>query len=342
MSNFGALPLIAITMGDPAGVGPELSLRALADDSLRALCRPLVFGDAWILQHIADEQGLSSAHPVVTLADWTHGVQIDSPTVVDCGELAPGTVRPGRIDRECGRAACRYIEAAVDACVSGTGAAVVTNAIHKESLHLAGVPHAGHTELLAARTGTTRYCMMLASESLLVSFVTTHIGYADVPQKLSHGRVLDVIELTYAALKRLRTRPMRIAVCGLNPHAGEHGLFGNREEERFITPAVEAARAKGIDVEGPLPPDTTFLPQRVSTRGAIVCMYHDQGHIPFKMQAFDTGVNITLGLPIVRTSVDHGTAFDIAWQGSAQPSSLIQAVLWAVRLASDLKGDADT
>lgn len=334
MPRCQGLPIIAITMGDPAGIGPELSLRVLADDSIREWCLPLVLGEAWILQEIAERRHWTPPRRIISLADWVNGTKVEAPTLIDCAELPQGSVQPGRIDRECGRAACRYIEAAIKACQTGRAAAVATNPIHKESIRLAGVPFPGHTELFAERTGTQRYCMMLAAESLLVSFVTTHIGYAQVPQQLSVERVQDVIALTHAALQRLRNRPPRIAVCGLNPHAGEHGLFGDREEERFIIPAIEAARAKGMEIEGPLPPDAAFLPERLQSCGAIVCMYHDQGHIPFKMQHFDKGVNITLGLPIVRTSVDHGTAFDIAWQGVARPSCLIQALRWAVRLSS--------
>ncbi len=175
--------------------------------------------------------------------------------------------------------------------------------------------------------------MMLASDPITTSFVTTHIGIADVPTNIPQERILEVIELTADAMQRLRGKSPRIAVCGLNPHAGEHGLFGRQEEERFIEPAIVAARARGFDVEGPLPPDAAFVQSKREQVDAFVCMYHDQGHIPFKMLAFDTGVNITLGLSVIRTSVDHGTAFDIAWQGRASPTSLYQAVRWAARLA---------
>ncbi len=174
---------------------------------------------------------------------------------------------------------------------------------------------------------------MLYSDALIVSMATTHIGYADVPRKLSARRVFDTIELTAAAVKRITGRAPRLGVCGLNPHAGEHGLFGRREEERFVAPAVTRARRRGIVVEGPLAPDAAFTTNQRKRFDAFVTLYHDQGHIPFKMLAFDTGVNITLGLPIVRTSVDHGTAFDIAWRGVADPCSLFSAIRVAARLA---------
>ena len=191
----------------------------------------------------------------------------------------------------------------------------------------------GHTEIFAARTNAARSCMMQYSEEITCSFVTTHVGYAEVPRLLTRERILDVIELTAAALQRIRGRAPKLAVCGLNPHAGEHGLFGEREEERIIIPAIDAARARGIDVEGPLPADTAFITAKRRATDASVCMYHDQGHIPVKALAFDSAVNTTLGLPIIRTSVDHGTALDIAWQGRANPGSLFAAVSLACKLA---------
>ena len=202
---------------------------------------------------------------------------------------------------------------------------------------MAGVPYPGHTEIFAALTGARRSCMMLHSEALTVSMVTTHIGYADVPGKLSIQRVRDVIELTAEAVERLLGRRPRLGICGLNPHAGEHGLFGQQEEERFIVPALAQSRQEGIVIDGPLPPDACFTAGQRKRFDAIVTLYHDQGHIPFKMLAFETGVNITLGLPIIRTSVDHGTAFDIAWKGIADPQSLYAAIGAALRLARRAK-----
>jgi 4-hydroxythreonine-4-phosphate dehydrogenase len=198
----------------------------------------------------------------------------------------------------------------------------------------------GHTEIFTALTGAKRSCMMLYSDKITVSMATTHIGYYEVPAKLSADRVLNVIELTADAMRQILQREPFLGVCGLNPHAGEHGLFGNREEETFVEPAVKTARERGIQVDGPLVPDAAFTDGRRNKFDAIVTLYHDQGHIPFKMLAFDTGVNITLGLPIIRTSVDHGTAFDIAWQGKAEVASLFSAVTVAADMAvGKMKGN---
>jgi 4-hydroxythreonine-4-phosphate dehydrogenase len=232
-----------------------------------------------------------------------------------------------------GRASYGYIQAAIDAALGGRVAAVVTAPINKEALHAAGFQFPGHTEIFAQRTSAPRSCMMQYSEQITCSFVTVHVGYAEVPELLTESRILEVIELTASALRQIRQREPRLVVCGLNPHAGEQGLFGNREEERVIRPAVAAAREQGIQVEGPLPPDTAFLVENRQTTDAFVCMYHDQGHIPVKALAFDTAVNTTLGLPIIRTSVDHGTAGDIAWQGKARPHSLFAAMKLALKLA---------
>jgi 4-hydroxythreonine-4-phosphate dehydrogenase len=175
--------------------------------------------------------------------------------------------------------------------------------------------------------------MMLTSPALTCSFATVHVGYYEVPALLTTQRITDVIDLTAEAMRRIRGREPKLSVCGLNPHAGESGLFGNREEEEIIQPAIDAARAKGLDIDGPLPSDTAFLPERRASRDAFICMYHDQGHIPLKALAFDSAINTTLGLPVVRTSVDHGTAFDIAWKGKANPNSLFEAVRLAARLS---------
>src|SRR5262249_22803017 len=202
-----------------------------------------------------------------------------------------------------------------------------------EALRLSGVPHPGHTEIFTALTKARRSCMMLCSDVLTVSMVTTHIGYGEVPKKISVQRVLDVIELTAEAMQRMLRRRPRLGICGLTPPAGENGLFGRKEEDRFVEPAVARAVKKGIAIDGPLPPDAAFTSAQRKKFDAIVTLYHDQGHIPFKMLAFDTGVNITLGLPIVRTSVDHGTAFDIAWRGIADPQNLFAAIRVAAELA---------
>jgi len=322
---------IAITMGDPAGIGPEICLRALGDEELRRECIPIVFGDAGVLRRAAEVCSLPTPEQFVT--DAAQLRNLTGPAVYDLKAIDARQVTPGTVDASTGAAAYQYLEAAIELAKQGLVDAVCTAPIHKEALRSAGVPHAGHTEILAARTDNARACMMLTSQTVTCSLVTSHLGYRDVPQALSMERVLEVIELTAAAMRRMRGHEPRIVVCGLNPHAGEHGLFGGGEEERIIGPAVEAAVERGFDVCGPLAPDTAFLPARLKETDAYVCMYHDQGLIPLKMLAFDSAINITLGLPIVRTSVDHGTALDIAWQGKANPNSLYEAIRLAARLS---------
>jgi 4-hydroxythreonine-4-phosphate dehydrogenase len=325
-------PRVGITCGDPAGIGPEIALRALREPRVLERCLPIVFADADLLRRVALACGLAAPEQVVTRDDWTRTPAIDGPTVVDCNAVDADAVRPGEVDADCGRAAYAYLEACTRAVLDGHLDAMATGPIHKESIRRAGIPHPGHTEILATLTGAAFSCMLLTSEHLSVSFVTTHVGYAEVPGLLTRERIRRVIELTAEAMETLRGRPPRLAVCGLNPHAGEGGLFGDREEERVIAPAVEAARAQGIHVEGPVSPDAAFLPSRLESVDVVVCMYHDQGHIPFKQVAFETGVNVTLGLPIIRTSVDHGTAFDIAWKGIADPTSLFHVIELTTRL----------
>jgi 4-hydroxythreonine-4-phosphate dehydrogenase len=315
---MNAKPVIALTMGDPAGVGPELCLRMLADPEVLACSSPVIFGDVRLLQRVATATGL----PFPKNASL-HDIPCDGMDSAQPGQLSPA----------CGTAAYRCIEAAIHEAMSGLVKAIVTAPLNKESLHLAGVPYPGHTEMLAHLTGAKRTCMMLSSEKITTSLVTTHTSLASVPGKLSTTAILDTIHLTAETMRRLRRHEPRLVVCALNPHAGEHGLFGD-EEARLIEPAVAQARQSGLSIEGPLPPDTAFLPDRLANTTAHICMYHDQGLIPFKMLAFETGVNITLGLPITRTSPDHGTAFDIAWTGKANPTSMRQAVLYAVKLAT--------
>jgi len=322
-------------MGDPAGIGPELCLRALQEPALRDCCLPVVFGDSTVFERLAEHGMANPAIARCSLEEWQGMGEVNAPLIVDCSVIDAASLQPGRVSAACGRAAFEYIRHSIKAALDGRLSGVVTAPIHKESLRLAGVPHPGHTEIFTALTGSARSCMMLYSEVLTVSMVTTHIGYAEVPQRLSVERVKDVIELTHQAMRGVLGREPRLALCGLNPHAGEHGLFGHNEEELLLEPALTQARASGIRIEGPLPPDTAFTASVRQRVDAIVTLYHDQGHIPFKMLAFDTGVNITLGLPIVRTSVDHGTAFDIAWKGTASPESLYAAVRVAAGLARE-------
>ncbi|HYG22215.1 MAG TPA: 4-hydroxythreonine-4-phosphate dehydrogenase PdxA [Verrucomicrobiae bacterium] len=331
---MSARPVLGLTMGDPAGIGPEICLRALSEPSVLDQCVPVLFGDAGVLDKVSRLALGSAAHAprLLTLEEWERTAITDA-AVVDCRAIDAAAVEPGRISAACGRAGYVYIEQAIRSALRGQIAGVVTAPIHKEALNLSGIPHPGHTEIFTALTGSRRSCMMLRSEVITVSMVTTHIGYLDVESKLSVERVLNVIELTAEAMRWMLRREPRIGVCGLNPHAGEHGLFGRREEEEIVEPAVKKARESGIDATGPLVPDAAFTKNQRARFDAIVTLYHDQGHIPFKMLAFDTGVNITLGLPIIRTSVDHGTAFDIAWRGTADPSSLFEAIRVAVELS---------
>jgi 4-phospho-D-threonate 3-dehydrogenase / 4-phospho-D-erythronate 3-dehydrogenase len=327
-----SLPRIAITMGDPAGIGPEVCLHLLANAQIARECVPIVFGDAAILARVAAAANLPLQAPVISREQWPSAWStIDRPSILDLQVLAADAVTPGIITAATGRAGFTYVDRAIDAALAGQVAAVSTAPLNKEALHAAGINYPGHTEIFADRTKAARSCMMQYSEEITCTFVTVHVGYRDVPALLTKERILDVIDLTAEGLERLRGRKPKIVVCGLNPHAGEHGLFGDREEERIIIPAIEAARAKGHSIEGPLPPDTAFLPWKRKSTDAFICMYHDQGHIPVKALAFDSAVNTTLGLPIIRTSVDHGTACDIAWQGQANPSSIFAAVRLALR-----------
>ncbi|HUG10334.1 MAG TPA: 4-hydroxythreonine-4-phosphate dehydrogenase PdxA [Opitutaceae bacterium] len=328
------LPRIAVTMGDPAGVGPEICLRLLANPEISRGCVPVIFGDAGVLRRVAETIDVPLTAPVIQKNEWS-GVcrNLSAPSVLDLKCIEADTVTPGKVSAACGDAAFRYVIASIEAGLKGEVDAVSTAPLNKEALHAAGHKYPGHTEIFAERLKASRSCMMQYSEELTCSFVTVHVGYAEVPALLQPARILDVIELTADALLRIRARAPKLLVCGLNPHAGENGLFGDREEERVIVPAIGEARKRGFDVTGPVPPDTAFTPARRKQFDAVICMYHDQGHIPVKMIAFDSAVNTTLGLPVPRTSVDHGTAFDIAWQGKANPSSLFSAVRLAVKLA---------
>ena len=313
MADMGA-PL-AITMGDASGVGPEIVLRSFAAGSLGDGL--VVYGDEAILWHGAELLKLT--------IDW------DRLPIVDLGLLTAGDHRPGVLDAASGAAARSYVERATLDALAGKVAGVVTMPMNKEATQLTDLTFVGHTEFIAALCGTEKVTMMLTNGPLAVTHVSTHCSLSEAIRRVRTDRVLDVIHLTNDVLRRFLDRP-RIAVCGLNPHAGEHGLFGNEDIEH-VAPAIEAAAADGIDATGPHPADTVFYQAVHRHRyDAIVCMYHDQGHAPMKLLAFDTAVNVTLGLPIVRTSVDHGTAFDIAWTGQAFTDSVQHAVDYARKL----------
>jgi 4-hydroxythreonine-4-phosphate dehydrogenase len=322
-------------MGDPAGIGPELCLRLLADTKVANDCVPIVFGDAGVLSRVADKCSLSLPSTILTLKEFENTATDKlSGTLVDVPGLELTDVNAGVVNAQTGAASFAFINSAIDAALAGSVDAVVTGPINKEAWQAAGIKYPGHTELFAERANTDQFCMMMTSADFSCSLVTTHVGYHEVPSLLTSELILQVTELTHSALERIYGHRPKLAMLGLNPHAGEGGLFGNREEENIIMPAVIAARKKGIDITDPLPPDTAFLPWRRAEIDGYICMYHDQGLIPFKAFNFDKGVNITLGLPnLIRTSVDHGTALDIAWQGKAEVSSLISAVELAAKLS---------
>ncbi len=331
-------PIIGLTMGDPAGVGPELVLRALSSTEVSNHCQLWIFGDAAVLHKCSEQTGLTLP-PISVIRPDGIAHKINSgelgakgAVIVDLQAVSTHELKIAQVSGACGQASYAYIQAAIDAALAGHIDAVTTCPINKEALRAGGINYPGHTEMFAERAAAPRWCMMQYSTEITCSFVTVHCGYAEVPALLTRQKVLDVIELTVEALRKIRGSEPVLVVCGLNPHAGEHGLFGDGEEERIIIPAIEDARRQGIKIEGPLPPDTAFLPWKRTATDAFICMYHDQGHIPLKALAFDSAVNTTLGLKVIRTSVDHGTAFDIAWQGQARPDSLFAAL----RLASQL------
>jgi 4-hydroxythreonine-4-phosphate dehydrogenase len=331
-------PLIAVSMGDPSGIGPEICLRLIRHWSPQADYRPVIIGDSRILAEVADRcripfdcdltcDRILPQHLPEQLFDS------DRAGLIDLQVLDHDLVKPGQVTRGAGEASFQYVDWGIDLVRRGQLNALVTAPIHKESWKLAGIPFPGHTEMLADRTRTQEYCMTMWSPAFSCSLVTTHIGFGEVISLLSTESILKVTRLTDQALRRILGRSPQLVMLGLNPHAGEGGLFGNREEESIIGPATEMARQEGIQISDPLPADTAFIPSIRQKTDGYICMYHDQGLIPFKAFNFDSGVNITLGLPIIRTSVDHGTAFDIAWQGLADWSSLRSAVELAARLA---------
>jgi len=325
---LGNLPVICITMGDPAGIGPEIIVKALSDPEIFKICRPFVLGDYQALATYYKPEESGRIREVIDPLK-VKGV----PGVIDLmpvSRMKEGSIVPGRPTIEGGRAMVSYIEKAVELIQSDKAAAIVTCPISKSLMYEAGYQFDGHTELLAYLTKTDDYVMMLAGDRLRVALVTTHCALEEVPRKLNEMKIYKTIDITARAMgKDFGFSNAKIAVAGLNPHAGESGLFG-QEEKQHILPAVKRARSKGLDVVGPLPADTLFF-QAVSGRyDAVIAMYHDQGLIPLKLLHFSDAVNVTLGLPIIRTSVDHGTAYDIAGKGLADASSLRAAIKMAV------------
>jgi 4-hydroxythreonine-4-phosphate dehydrogenase len=343
----GQPPLLGITMGDPAGVGPEITAKALATAEVAARCRPVVIGDRSVM-----EATLSLLHSSLRLHIVSAPAECRfEPGTLECLDLAnvhASTLPRAQVSATAGRAAYGYIEKAVRLCQSGAIAGMVTAPVNKEALAAAGVPHSGHTEILAQLSGTKDFAMLLMGRELKVIHVTTHVSLRRVPDLCTHDRVLRVIHLARQTMNGLGVRRPRIAVCGLNPHAGEDGLFGDEEKTQII-PAVAAARREGLDVYGPLPADTLFSRARGGEFDIVVAMYHDQGHVPVKTLGFTydevsgrwtglSGVNVTVGLPFLRVSVDHGTAFDRAWKGIANPESMLEAIDVAIRMLGERAG----
>jgi 4-phospho-D-threonate 3-dehydrogenase / 4-phospho-D-erythronate 3-dehydrogenase len=322
-------------MGDPAGVGPEIIARAAAEPAVRATSRPVVIGSASTMQEALALVGSRLAlHAVGRIADcrWADGTL----EVLDLANVDMTTLPRREVSAAAGRAAYEYIERAVRLAKAGEIQAIVTAPVNKEALAAAGVQHSGHTEILAQLTDTRDFAMLLMGKELKVIHVTTHVALRRVPDLVTPERVLRTIRLAQRTLEGLGRPRGRIAVCGLNPHAGEDGLFGD-EEKIAIVPAIEAARTDGLDVTGPLPADTLFSRARGGEFDIVVAMYHDQGHIPVKTLGFEydeaaktwtglSGVNVTIGLPFLRVSVDHGTAFDRAWKGIANHESMVEAL----------------
>lgn len=332
-----SLPAIGITMGDAAGVGPEIIAKTLADPAWYAKCRPLVIGDASIMRRAMALVGSPQRLRVVdgAASRQAEAVEASAPylDVDDLGLLAPDDVPFGTLSAKAGDAAFRYLERANRLALDGVIDAICTAPLNKEALHAGGHTFPGHTEILAELSGTTEFAMMLTAPQLRVIHVTTHIGLLDAIQRVTPERVHTVIRLAHETLVRAGIARPRIGVCGINPHAGENGLFGYGEEERLIEPGVRQAVAEGIDVSGPLPADTLFFRAARGDFDIVVAMYHDQGHGPIKVLGLEAGVNITVGLPYVRTSVDHGTAFDIAGTGTAEDGSMRAALDAAIDLS---------
>ena len=330
------LPLIAVTLGDPAGVGPEIVVRALEEDALRSLCRPVVLGDRLALQRALAVCGSALELVEVTAPEEAATLGPGCLPFLALTALAPEDMTYGHPSERAGDAVYRYIRQAAEYCLAGRTAAMATAPISKEAMHRAGHYYPGHTELLAELCRCDEFVMMLAGDVLRVALVTIHEALADVPRLITVEQVLKTIRVTARGVAPLcGSRSPRIAVLALNPHCGEGGAFGS-EEATAIVPAIQAAQAEGLDVRGPFSADTFFhfAVQEPAPYDAVVAMYHDQGLIPLKMRHFDDGINITLGLPIIRTSVDHGTAYDLAGTGRASALSMLAALRTAAGLAA--------
>lgn len=339
-------PIIAITMGDPASIGPEIAVKALLDQKIYDICRPVLAGDAKVFKQIIDLLKLNTtvnAIQNVKEAKFTRGV-ID---IIDLANVDIDRLVFGEISAMAGNASFEAIKKVIELALANEVDATVTGPINKKSINEAGHHFAGHTEIYAHFTNTKKYAMLLVEENMKVIHVSTHVSLRQACDLVKKERIIQVIELLHSGMKQLGETNLKIGVAGLNPHAGDSGLFGT-EDDLEILPAVEEARRMGYDVEGPVPPDTMFAKASTGAYGGVVAMYHDQGHIPFKLAGFKwnaskkrmdsvKGVNITIGLPIIRTSVDHGTAFEIAGKGIASPDAMVLAIESAVQLSRSRK-----
>ena len=340
-SSQSSLPLVAITMGDPAGIGPEQCLKVLSEPRLTVACRPLIIGDLSVLRQVSDKLGLKLPETVLSEDEALTRETLDGldrPALVDC-KVIDQPIEPGVPTKLGGQACYHYIELGIQGAMKGLFEAVMTAPITKATLNMAGIKEPGHTEIFGRLTQCPNFAMMLYSPRLAVSFVTCHQSLTSVPKDISIEGIRRVTALTGETLRRIRGTEPKIGVLGLNPHAGEDRMFGN-EDADIVAPAIELSRQDGWDVEGPLSPDAAFMPNAVKRYDGHVTLYHDQGSIPFKMVSLHDGVNITMGLPIIRVSVDHGTAYNIAWQGVAEITSFISAIELASTLAVAKRAEA--
>lgn len=327
-------PIIAITMGDPAGIGPEVCVKALSSAEINDISRPIIIGDSEILKYAIKISKLAgiSLNPIKDARDAKFEKNIID--VIDLKNVDIKNFKLSEVSKMCGKASFEYVAKAIDMAQKKQVSAIVTAPINKESIHLAGYKFQGHTEILASRTKTVKYAMMFIADKFWVILVTTHMALKDAAKNISRRIVLERILMADQALKMAGKKKGRIAVAGLNPHAGEAGIFGT-EEIKKIAPAVADAKKMGINVAGPISPDAVFNLANAGAYDIVVSMYHDQGLIPLKLVSFNKSVNMTLGLPFVRTSVDHGTGFNIAGKGIANPQSMMQAIKAAVKFAKN-------
>ena len=336
------LPIIAITMGDPASIGPEIAVKALLNKKIYAICKPVIVGDAAVFNQVIQQLDLKAK---VNAIDNIEAAKFELGTIdiYDLKNVDISKLVYGEISAMAGHASFEAVAKAIELAMAKKVDATVTGPINKKSINEAGHHFAGHTEIYAHYTGTGKYAMLLVEDSLKVIHVSTHVSLRQACDLVKKDRILEVIDLLSNGMKQLGETNLKIGVAGLNPHAGDNGLFGT-EDDLEIKPAVEEAKRRGYDVEGPIPPDTLFAKAATGAYGGVVAMYHDQGHIPFKLNGFKwnaekgqmdsvKGVNITMGLPIIRTSVDHGTAFEIAGKGIASEDAMILAIESAVQLS---------